>query len=203
MASLEQPRYAPDEYLALERLASYKSEYLHGEIFAMAGASYEHNLLVANVLGELRDALRRGPCRAVASDLRVQVAAAGMYTYPDVVVICEQPQFADATLDTLLNPSVIVEVLSPSTELYDRGEKFAHYQRLPSLTDYVLVAQDKMRVEHYVRRGTQWVLSILEHPTDTLAFASAGCALPLASLYENIDFLPPTIPPDTADPSNP
>ncbi len=190
MASLEKPYCTPGQYLDLERAAPHKSEYLHGQIYAMAGASYEHNLLVANALGELRNALRHSECRAVANDLRVQVAATGMYTYPDVVVICGQPQFADAALDTLLNPTVIVEVLSPSTELCDRGEKFAHYRRLPSLADYVLIAQDKRRVEHYVRQDRQWVLTVQEETTDTLAFASAPCALSLASLYENINFSP-------------
>ncbi len=188
MASLEQPRFTPDQYLDLERLAPCKSEYLHGQIFAMAGASYEHNLLVANVLGELRAALRGSACRAVANDLRVQVAATTMYTYPDVVVICGQPEFADSRLDTLLNPTVLIEVLSPSTELYDRGEKFAHYRRLPSLRDYVLVAQDKMRVEHYIRQGEQWVLTVWEKAQDTLTLASVQCAVSLTSIYENIDF---------------
>lgn len=186
MSSMPTPRFTPEQYLEMERKADYKSEYLRGEIFAMAGASYEHNLVVANVLGELRAALRGGPCRAVANDLRVQVASSTLYTYPDVVVICGQPQFADAALDTLLNPSVIVEVLSPSTELFNRGEKWAYYQRLASLTDYVLVAQDKARVEHYARQGAQWILTVAEGVASKITPEAVGCALTLAGIYENI-----------------
>lgn len=190
MASLEQPHYTPGQYLDLERLAPYKSEYLHGQIFAMAGASEEHNIILVNVLRDVSLQLRGRPCRTYGSDMRVQVAETGLYTYPDAVIVCGEREFGDSRLDTLLNPSVIVEVLSPSTELYDRGEKFAHYQRIPSLMDYVLVAQDKMRVEHYARQGMQWVLTVKEKAADTLALASAPCALSLASLYEDVDFAP-------------
>lgn len=188
MASLEKPRYTPGQHLDREREASYKSEYLHGQIFAMAGASEEHNIILGNVLRDVSLQLCGHPCRTYGSDMRVQVAETGFYTYPDAVVVCGERTFADSRLDTLLNPSAIMEVLSPSTELYDREEKFAHYRRLPSLTDYVLVAQDQRRVEHYVRQGMQWVLTVLEGTAENLTLASAPCALPLAGIYENVDF---------------
>src|SRR5919198_4874617 len=121
------PDYTPEEYLALERAARHKSEYVNGRIYALAGASRAHNLIVVNVSAELRAQLRGRPCETYASDMRVKVSQTGLYTYPDVVVVCGEPRFEDAQVDTLLNPTVIIEVLSESTESYDRGEKFAHY----------------------------------------------------------------------------
>ncbi len=131
--------WTPAEYLAWERAAPDKHEFLGGEIFAMAGASFAHNKIVGNIVGELRDALRDRPCDVTPSDLRVKIPAVGLYTYPDAVVVCGEPQFEDDKLDTLLNPTVIVEVLSDSTEAYDRGKKFRYYRTIPSLRDYVLV----------------------------------------------------------------
>jgi len=176
MASLAQPRFSPEQYLTLERQSVHKSEFLSGEIFAIAGVSYTHNLIVANVLSELRSALRGSSCRAVANDQRVLIQATCLYTYPDVVVTCGEPHFNDDHLDTLLNPAIIVEVLSPSNEAYDRGEKFAHYRRLNSLSDYVLISQDKMRVEHFTREGERWVLSEISPPE-------------LNTFYEYVKFL--------------
>lgn len=115
-----------------------------------------------------------------------------MYTYPDVVAVCDEPRFEDTHIDTLLNPLVIVEVLSESTEAYDRGEKFAHYRRLDTLREYVLVAQDKVRVEHYVREGEQWILSEISDSDGTLHLASVDCHVMLAAIYEKVEFLPET-----------
>ncbi|HMA34345.1 MAG TPA: Uma2 family endonuclease, partial [Chloroflexia bacterium] len=120
--------YTPAEYLAYERQADYKSEYLAGQIVAMSGVSWEHSLINTNLLRVLSTQLLDRPCTAHASDLRVKVQAQGMYTYPDIVVVCGEPQFEDAQVDTLLNPTLIVEVLSPSTEAYDRGAKFGYYR---------------------------------------------------------------------------
>ena len=167
MSTLAQQYYTPEEYLALERKAEYKSEYINGEIYAMSGASRAHILITVNLTRELSTQLRGRPCEVYASDMRVKVSPTGMYTYPDVAAVCGEARFEDGQVDTLTNPSVIIEVLSPSTEAYDRGEKFAHYRKLQSLAEYVLVAQDKMRVEHFARhgeRGEQWVLTEISDP---------------------------------------
>ncbi|MDQ2807104.1 MAG: Uma2 family endonuclease [Chloroflexota bacterium] len=191
MASLPKPYYEPAEYLTLERAAAYKSEYLAGEIFAMAGASEEHNTITLNIASELRIQLRGSPCRAYANDMRVKVQASGLYTYPDVVAVCGERRFEDGHRDTLLNPTVIFEVLSPSTEGYDRGKKFALYRGLESLQEYLLVAQDEARVEHYIRHDHDWVLRDV---ADTIQFAAIAAVLPLAAVYENV-----ALPPSAAD----
>ncbi|MBI3249262.1 MAG: Uma2 family endonuclease [Deltaproteobacteria bacterium] len=188
MSSLAQSRYTPDHYLALERQAKHRSEYINGSIFAMVGASRQHNLIAGNVFGELRTQLRGRPCEAYINDMRVKVSVTGLYTYPDVAALCGEPYFEDARMDTLLNPNVIVEVLSDSTEAYDRGEKFAHYRRLESLRDYVLIAQNKVRVEHYVRQGDQWVLSEASDLASTVLLSSIGCEVGLRDIYERVEF---------------
>lgn len=189
MVALKEPCVTPEEYLERERAAKTKSEYIAGRVVAMAGASDTHNLITLNVAGELRNALRGKPCRAYAMDMRVQVTTAGSYFYPDVVVVCGPPEFASGRRDTLLNPRVVVEVLSPSTEAYDRGEKFFYYRQLELLTDFVLVSQDAMRVEHFERQPDgAWLLSDAGGPDDTVEVPSIGCALRLADIYENVDF---------------
>ena len=176
------------EYLELERKSEIRSEYIAGRIYAMSGASRRHNLIAGNLYREISSALRDRACEAYMSDMRVKVAATGMYTYPDIVTVCGEPQFEDAQVDTLLNPTVIVEVLSQSTEAYDRGEKFAHYRRLDSLREYVLVSQDKVRIERYERDTDQWVLSEVSDPHDTLHLSAIGCSIELAAIYEKVDF---------------
>lgn len=143
----------PEEYLVIERKAEYKSEYFNGEMFAMSGVSPSHVLIVSNIVAELRGQLKQKPCNVYSSDLRVRVSPTGLYTYPDVVVVCGQPQLADEQKDTLLNPTLIVEVLSDSTQDYDRGRKFEHYRSLSSFTEYLLIAQDRCHVEHFVRQA--------------------------------------------------
>ena len=190
MSSQTKTYYTPEQYLALEREAEYKSEYVNGQIYAMSGASREHNLIAVNIVSELHANLRGQPCEAYMSDMRVKVSPTGMYTYPDVIAVCAEPRFEDAHGDTLLNPTVIIEVLSPSTEAYDRGEKFAHYRRLDSLSDYVLVSQDKARVEHYVRhgnKGSQWVLTEISGLEGVLHLASIGCELALRDIYDQLN----------------
>ena len=125
--------YTPEQYLALERDSSIRHEYHNGSIFAMSGASREHNLIALNLGAELRTQLLDRPCEAYVSDMRVLVARTGLYTYPDIVAVCGERQFQDSEVDTLLNPTLIIEVLSSTTEAYDRGKTFAHYRRLPSL----------------------------------------------------------------------
>src|SRR5258707_11211141 len=139
MSAAPQKRYTPQEYLALERAAPFKSEYYRGEIFAMAGATRQHCRIGANLVARVDEQLRSTPCEAFGSDLRVRVLPTGLYTYPDVTVACGELEFEDRAGDTLLNPKAIFEVLSESTEAYDRGKKFDHYRHIPSLTEYVLV----------------------------------------------------------------
>ncbi len=189
MTMLVKPQLTAQEYLERERAAEHRSEYWAGEMFAMAGASEAHNRIVTNVSGELRAQLKSRPCKTYSSDMRVKVEATGLYTYPDVVVVCGVARFEDDYRDTLLSPTVIVEVLSPSTEAYDRGEKFAHYRRIPSLTDYLLAAQDKVRVEHFVRQPDgQWLLSEVSDLHGSLAIASVDCTLQIAEVYDKVDF---------------
>jgi Uma2 family endonuclease len=183
-----QPRYTPEQYLALERKAGYKSEYINGHILAMAGASRLHNLIAGNFYREVSQQLRGRPCDAYINDMRVKVSRTGLYTYPDVVAVYGDIRFEEADHDTLLNPTIIVEVLSASTEAYDRGEKFAHYRRLESLQEYLLVVQDKVRIEHYVRQGAKWVLSELSDLNDTVPLAAIDCAIALRDVYDKVQF---------------
>jgi Uma2 family endonuclease len=192
MASQRKPLYTPEEYLALERAAEYRSEYLDGEIFAMSGASEAHNLIAGNIFWHLKSQFRGWPCRAYMSDMRVRVTPGRMYTYPAVVAVCGPREFADDQRDTLLNPTVVFEVLSPSTEAVGRGEKFAHYWRLASLTDYVLVAQDQMRVEHFTRQGDGWFVTAANTLDETIRLSSIGAEVALSAIYENIEFPAPS-----------
>lgn len=189
MSSQTKTHFTVDEYLALERQADYKSEYFDGEIFAMTGASRNHNLVSINVSTTLNTQLKARPCETYAGDMRVKVAPSGLYTYPDVVVVCGEPKFEDEHLDTLTNPTLIVEVLSKSTEGYDRGRKFEHYRKLESLAEYVLIAQDKIHVEHYVRRSdNQWLLSETDNRQDTIELPSISCRLSLSDVYDKVSF---------------
>ncbi|MGA3239879.1 MAG: Uma2 family endonuclease [Bryobacteraceae bacterium] len=182
----------PEEYLAIERKAEYKSQYYRGEMFAMAGASLAHNTLVANSIGELHGKLRGGACRVLPSDMRVRVSATGLYTYPDVVAVCGEPRLLDNQLDTLLNPHLIVEVLSLSTEAYDRGRKFEHYQTIESLREYLLLATDRVRADLYTRQPDgRWLLTSATRLEDSLDLQSVGCSLSLAGLYERVDLAEP------------
>jgi len=180
--------YTPEEYLALEREAATKSEFVNGEIFAMAGASCVHMTIAFNVAGELHRQLKGRPCTAYISDMRVKVSPTGMYTYPDMVVVCGREQLEEGEVDTLLNPTVIIEVLSPSTEGYDRGAKFAHYRRLESLQEYLLVAQDAVHLEHYVRQADgRWLLSEANRLGDEIYLPAIDCRLSLAEVYDKTE----------------
>jgi Uma2 family endonuclease len=190
MSSQAQKHYTPEEYLARERQAPCKSEYHAGEVFAMAGASRWHNLIVTNVLRELSLQLKGRSCTTYPSDMRVKVSPTGLYTYPDITVVCGEAQFEDNQQDTLLNPTLIVEVLSESTEAYDRGGKFAHYRKLESLMEYVLIAQTKPHIEHYVRQpDTRWLLAEAERLPDTIHLPSIDCHLALAEVYDKVDIV--------------
>jgi Uma2 family endonuclease len=188
--SLARQRLTAQAYLEIERAALCRSEYLDGQMYLMAGTTRRHNLIVSNLGGELRAQLKSGPCEVYMTDMRVKVNATGLYTYPDVIVVCTEPRFEGDQEDTLLNPILIVEVLSPSTEAYDRGEKFAHYRRVASIVDYVLVAQDRMRVEHYRRQPNgDWLLTE-RSGQEILRLESLGCEVPLAEIYDKVGFQP-------------
>ena len=178
------------EYLALERKAMIKSEYLGGQMYAMSGASRAHNLICLNIGGELRTQLKKRACEVYTNDMRVKVGAAGLYTYPDVLVVCDEPRFEDASVDTLLNPTALFEVLSPSTEAYDRGAKFGYYRQLDSMQEYTLVSQDFMRVEHYLRHNEQWILTEFGSLDDVVQLTSINCELPLREIYAKVEFPP-------------
>jgi Uma2 family endonuclease len=189
MSTAPQTYISPQQYLEIERQADHKSEYFAGEMFAMAGATREHNLLSTNLTRELSLQLKERECEVYSSDMRVKVELTGLYTYPDVTVACEHPQFEDGQLDTLLNPTVVIEILSDSTEAYDRGRKFAHYRKLDSLREYLLVAQDRCHIEHYVRQpDNQWLLSETDDPGGQVALPSIDCTLAMAEVYRKVRF---------------
>ncbi|HKR63884.1 MAG TPA: Uma2 family endonuclease [Thermoanaerobaculia bacterium] len=189
MSSANPSFLTPTEYLELERKAEVKSEYINGRMYAMVGATLPHGFIVTNLIREISTQLLGKNCRVVPIDVRVKVSPTGMYTYPDVVAFCGEPELEDKHRDTLLNPALIAEVLSPSTEAYDRGEKFAHYRRIDTLQEYVLVAQDKMRVEHYRREGDQWILTELNTPHAILRLRSIDCQIELSAVYRDVDLL--------------
>jgi Uma2 family endonuclease len=187
MTALPKRIFTPEEYLELEGKAEYKSQYVAGEIFAMAGAQPVHDRITGNIFAGLHSRLRGRSCDVFTSDIRVR-AADDLYTYPDVTALCGEPKFESQGKNppSLLNPSVIFEVLSPSTEVFDRGIKFDRYRRLETLTDYVLVSTAEMRVEHHrLREDGVWVFDDLGEG-DVLRLASISCALPLAEIYERV-----------------
>ncbi len=196
MSSLSKPRYTPEQYLEMERQADHKSEYVNGEILAMAGASLTHNRINRNIGQRLANQLEGRPCESFTNDLRVRVSPT-RYTYPDAVVACGDLELEDDNLDVLLNPVVIFEVASPSTVHDDRGWKFAHYRRLPTLVDYILAYQYQPLVEHYTRHGQDlWTLRELNGLAATLHLPSIGCELPLSQIYARVTFEPDPMMPD-------
>jgi Uma2 family endonuclease len=177
-------RISPEKYLQFERNAKRKHEFFDGEIVAMAGASVNHNIISSNLQGELFSQLKNSLCRAFASDMRVK--AKKSYFYPDIVVSCREREFEDAEDETLLNPRVIIEILSKSTKLRDRNLKFDSYLSLESITDYILIEQNSMRVEHYQRSGNIWNIVVLAKSDDKLLLNSIGCELTLAEIYNEV-----------------
>ena len=188
MASAAAQTYlTPEEYLAFERKATMKHEYLNGQIVAMSGASFAHNFITANTANQLYNQLIDSECQVATSDMRVKATQIESYFYPDIVVVCGEPRAEDDTFDTLLNPTVIVEVLSPSTETYDRVEKFEHYQHIASLKDYILISQDKVHIEHYCRQGSGWLQTEFQGLEAVLPLLSIGCELRLQDVYRRVE----------------
>ena len=187
MATLPRHRYTIDEYAALDEMADFKLEYFDGEIYAMAGGSVAHAQIAANIIRHVGNALAGGTCRVLTADVRLGAEASGLYTYADVSVVCGSPVLARVPQQTLLNPTVVFEVLSPSTEEYDQGGKFAHYRQIPSLAAYVLVAQDRCWVEVRVRNGPDdWAVTTLTVPDAVLSLPHPPLGLPLAAIYEQV-----------------
>jgi Uma2 family endonuclease len=190
MATAALNHMTPDEYLARERQAEFRSEFVGGRLLAMVGARRPHGVLVSALVREVDTRLMERPCDVYASDMRVKISPSRDYVYPDVVIACE-PRFEDGVFDTLVNPVVIIEVLSDSTESYDRGEKFALYRRIDSLREYVLLSQKQVAVEQYVRRGDFWHYTALDDPDGALVLSSLDMEIPLRRIYAKA--LQPTI----------
>ncbi|MCB0104629.1 MAG: Uma2 family endonuclease [Caldilineaceae bacterium] len=182
--------YTHDEYLALEEHADTKSEYFKGQIFAMSGGSVNHSRIAVNVMVELGNDLQTTPCEPFNSDLRIWIRAHDLFTYPDISVICGNPDFYHTRTDTVTNPVVIFEVLSPSTQDYDRGQKFECYRSIPSLRDYVIIHQEKIAVEHHHKVGlNRWLLTEYTDPDETLLIESIDFALPIRRIYARVSEL--------------
>ncbi len=189
MSAVPKKLLTPQEYLARERLADFKSEYYRGEMFAMVRTNFSHALIKAHMAHETASQLKDGPYRVVTSDLRVLVSATGLYTYPDIVIVCDEPQFEDEVLDTLLNPTALVEVLSDSTEKYDRGAKFKQYRQIPSLREYILAAQDQVLLERYVRQpDDSWLMTEFKDLDGQFEYASVPVRIPMSEIYRGVTF---------------
>ncbi|MBX3297780.1 MAG: Uma2 family endonuclease [Acidobacteria bacterium] len=192
MSAVPKKRLTAEEYLEFERGSEIKHEFYNGRIYAMAGAKRRHNLIALNIGSEIRTHLKGRNCEAYPSDMRIYIPRFGLYTYPDVSVVCGKPEFQDAVLDTLLNPVLLIEILSDSTESYDRGKKFQHYRSIESLQEYVLVSQNEARIEKYIRQGDGfWVLSEAVGVDSSIMFESIDCPISLAEVYDKIDFEEP------------
>ncbi|MBI4749068.1 MAG: Uma2 family endonuclease [Acidobacteria bacterium] len=189
MSSTPKHQLTEAEYLAIERRAEFRSEFYRGEMFAMAGTSRHHNRIVTNLVARLDQQLRDRPCNVYSNDMRILIPNAGLYTYPDIVITCGTEQFLDDTEDTLLNPLVIIEVLSDSTEAYDRGRKFEQYQKIASLQTYVLVAQNAQRVEQYARQADSkfWTYSESHEAGDVITIGAINCELKLEDVYSKVE----------------
>jgi Uma2 family endonuclease len=188
-AALALARITPEEYLQFERQSETKHEYFDGEIFAMTGASRKHNLISMNLSYLLVGYLKGKSCKAYAGDFRVKIKETGLYTYPDVIITCDKEILEDQVKDTLLNPLIIIEILSPSTERYDRGKKFLHYRQIESLQNYVLISQEEPRIELFERQATgQWLLSEKNGLENSIEIPAIDYMLSLMEVYDKVDF---------------
>ena len=189
MATVPKHYITPEEYLQRERNAEFKSEYYRGEMFAMAGASANHNLIVLNAGSSLREQLKKKPCRVYPSDLKLKIKATGLFTYPDLTVVCGEPQLESDVGDVILNPVVIVEVLSESTEAYDRGKKFEQYRTIASVMHYVLIAQDRFSIDCFSRQPDgSWSLTSCQGIESKIRIESIDCELIVSEVYDKVIF---------------
>ncbi|MCX6150677.1 MAG: Uma2 family endonuclease [Ignavibacteriales bacterium] len=181
--------YTVEEYLEHERNAESRSEYQKGRLFALAGASFKHNLICGNIFAKLHPILRKKKCNVLQSDLKVYIKEHDLFTYPDIIIVCGEPKFADKNTDTLVNPVVIFEVLSKSTEAYDRGMKFSFYRKLDSLKEYILIAQDRISVVHFIKsEPNDWNLREYDSLENNFLIPSVDCRLKLSDVYNKIKF---------------
>lgn len=187
MLRMRKKKFTAKEYLAMEEVAPHKSEFYRGEIFALSGGSYDHSVVQANLIAALHLLLRGSTCRVLTSELRIHVRTSDLYTYPDLTVVCGKPQFLEPRTDTLLNPLLIVEVLSPSTREYDRGAKFAMYKGIPSLREYILADSENPRVERYrTTDGVEWLVDAFEGLEAACVLESLDLAIPLDQIYQDV-----------------
>jgi Uma2 family endonuclease len=192
-------RLTAEEYLGLERAAVFRSEFFEGEMFAMAGGTPEHSLIATNLAGEFRNRLKGHHCVPYNADLRVKVEATGLFTYPDLSIVCGPLKLAPGTNDTIVNPAMLVEVLSDSTEGYDRGKKFEHYRQIPTLREYLLVSQKEPRVEQFVRQADgKWLLNEAFGIEKSLELPSLQISISLGEVFENVKFVSTPIRPALA-----
>jgi Uma2 family endonuclease len=189
MSMLTVTHVTPEEYLAAERLSETKSEYIDGVVYPMTGARLNHIQIVSNITVELAIQLRPRPCRVLQSELKIRLQESRKFFYPDVTVLCDEPQFHDERRDIILNPLLVVEVLSKSTEAFDRGAKFQAYRTLESLKEYLLVSQETPLIEQYVRGDDgKWTLTTAAGLESSLALPSVECSLNLGAVYDKVDF---------------
>jgi len=188
------PRLTEAEYLEIERAAEFKSEFFDGEMFAMAGGTPQHSLIATNIAAEFHNRLKDHPCVPYNADLRIKVEATGLCTYPDLSVICVPLEFAGGTDDTVVNPTLLVEVLSDSTEAYDRGKKFEHYRQIAGLREYLLVSQKEPRIEQFVRQpDRRWLLQEVAGQESSLELPSLRITISLAEIFAKVGFSPASI----------
>lgn len=175
------------DYLAFERGSEFRHEFYRGEVFQISGASREHNIIVFNLANQIGSQLRGKDCEGYANDMRVHTPVTGIYTYPDLVIVCGEPKFLDSEFDTLLNPVVLIEVLSPTTADYDRGKKFWHYQSIESLREYLLIAQDEVKIEHLIKQSDgRWAVSEYASIDAKIELPSIEIALETSEIYEKV-----------------
>lgn len=187
MSAVPKTVLSPEDYLAFERRSEFRHEFYKGEIFQMSGASRKHNAIVFDLAVHIGNRLRGKNCQGFASDMRVHIPLTGLYTYPDVVIAGGEPEFLDDEFDTLLNPVVLIEVLSPTTADYDRGEKFRHYQSIESLREYLLIAQDEIRAEHLIKQPDgRWAVSEYTSPEMNISLPSIEITLQLSEIYDRV-----------------
>jgi Uma2 family endonuclease len=190
MTAQPQPYLTSEEYLAFERMSAEKHEYLAGSMYAMGGGSARHNRIAGSTYATLYAQLRRRNCTVYPSDMRVKALQTGLYTYPDITIVCGNEQFEDSKEDSLLNPTIVIEVLSPSTEKYDRGKKFQHYRTILSLREYILIAQDDYHIERFVRQSDNtWVYSEATKQEEVIELTTIQCTLHLEEVYEQVTFI--------------
>lgn len=198
MALRKERLYSPEEYLELERAAEVRHEYVDGEIYEMAGESLAHSRICVNISREISQRLKGSTCEALSPNMKVRAETKGMFAYPDLSIVCGEPIFHDVRKDVLLNPKVIIEVLSPSTQRYDQTKKFFRYRKeIPSLTDYILIYQDSPFIEHHEKtEDGRWVFNAFDGIEDTFRIPAIDCAIPLTEIYDRVEFPPG---PDEAD----